>query len=155
MTSDHTLELTLSAAPDLVFSALATPAGLRRWWTKGAEGSSEVGGRLRLSFGEDHWTEMRIDELDPAREVRWSCVAQHESGFARPDEWVGSSMTFRLEPAPDGGTTLHFAHHGLPALKCYELCRRGWDFYVGQSLRALVEDGKGSPDLRSDARASR
>ena len=154
MTQDHILTLTLNAAPDAVYSQIATADGLRRWWSAGAQGSDAVDGIIRITFREDHWTEMRIDKLDADREVRWSCVAQHEPGFERSDEWVGTTVRFRLEPTPNGDTTLHFAHHGLVTLDCFETCRRGWDFYVGQSLRALVETGEGKPDTPSRARTN-
>jgi uncharacterized protein YndB with AHSA1/START domain len=151
MTTDHTLTLTLDATPDDVYAAIASPDGLRRWWTAGAAGSAEVDGTFRLTFRPDHWTEMRIDSLQPGREVRWSCVGQHEPGFTPTDEWVGTTVTFQLDPTPNG-TQLHFAHHGLARLECHELCQRGWDFYVGHSLKALVETGRGAPDTRSENR---
>ena len=49
-------------------------------------------------------------------------------------------------PAGDGGTTLTFTHVGLVEdHECYGVCVQGWDFYVGQSLRELVETGTGRP----------
>ena len=149
MTSDHTLSLTLAAASDVVYAAIASPEGLRRWWTAGAEGSDQLHGVFRLTFSPGHWTAMRIDMLEPGREVRWSCVGQHEPGFTPTDEWVSTTVSFCLEPTPRGDTVLHFAHHGLAELECNGLCRRGWNFYIGHSLKALVETGHGTPDTRS------
>jgi uncharacterized protein YndB with AHSA1/START domain len=155
MTDSHIITLTLDAPSDTVYDAIATPGGLRRWWTAGADGAEEVGGVIRITFREDHWTEMRIAALDPGREVRWDCVAQHEPGFERPDEWVGTSVSFRLDPVTPETTRLRFAHVGLPALDCFALCRRGWDFYVGESLRELIESGTGRPDTRAEERTPR
>lgn len=152
MTNDHTLTLSLRAAPETIYEAVASPAGLRRWWAAGAHGSDQVGGIIHIAFREDHWLDMRIEQLEPGREVRWNCVAQHEPGFEKLDEWVGTSVSFRLEPAGNDTTTLHFAHHGLADLACFDGCRRGWGFYVGQSLRSLVETGTGRPDTRSEDR---
>jgi uncharacterized protein YndB with AHSA1/START domain len=153
METDHTLTVALAAAPADVYDAIASPAGLRGWWTAGADGSDEVNGVFRLTFRPDHWTEMRIDRLDPGRTVGWTCVAQHEPGFTPTDEWVGTTISFTLEPTPTG-TVLRFAHHGLRRLECHQLCQRGWDFYVGHSLKALLETGTGTPDTRSEHRAT-
>ena len=37
-------------------------------------------------------------------------------------------------------------HVGLtPDKECYEDCNKGWSFYVGESLRKLITEGKGLP----------
>jgi catechol 2,3-dioxygenase-like lactoylglutathione lyase family enzyme len=49
-------------------------------------------------------------------------------------------------PADGDATELHFRHHGLtPELGCIEECTRGWDHFLGTSLREYVEVGRGSP----------
>jgi uncharacterized protein YndB with AHSA1/START domain len=143
MNTDHALTLTLDASPEAVFPEIASLDGLRRWWSAGADGSDQVNGIVRITFRENHWTEMRIEKLDPGRKVRWESVAQHEPGFERPDEWVGTSVSFRLDPAPANTTTLHFAHHGLPALDCFQTCRRGWDFQRRRQSASPHQDRTG------------
>jgi uncharacterized protein YndB with AHSA1/START domain len=150
---DHVITIDLGATPAVVYAAISTPAGIRHWWTSGAEGDSEEGGTIRVTFREDHWTELLLEALDPGREVRWRCTAQQEDGFGQPDEWVGTTMSFLLEPAGGDRTRLRFVHHGLRALDCVDMCTGGWNFYVGQSLRRLVETGQGLPDTPRGERA--
>jgi len=52
----------------------------------------------------------------------------------------------RRRPADGDATELHFRHHGLtPELGCIEASTRGWDHFLGTSLREYVEVGRGSP----------
>jgi hypothetical protein len=66
---------------------------------------------------------------------------------ARPvvPEWAGTMVTFALDPAADGATTLRFTHAGLtPSLECFADCQAGWDHFL-PSLRDHVESGAGRP----------
>jgi uncharacterized protein YndB with AHSA1/START domain len=137
------IEIELAAPPPQVYAAIATEKGVTSWWTDGSF-AEEVGGVGRLTFGSG-WTALRVEKLVPEREVEWVCVAQDIGGFDPTDEWVGTRITFRLEPL-DGGarTRLLFTHHGLAGLGCEELCNRGWDHYIRLSLRSLVETGQGA-----------
>jgi uncharacterized protein YndB with AHSA1/START domain len=138
------IEIDLVAPPRRVYEAIATEQGVRSWWTDGSI-AEQVGAVSRLTFGHG-WTELRIDRLEPDREIEWSCVGQHISHFEPPDEWVGTRVKFHLEPL-DGGrrTRLHFVHEGLAGLGCEEMCVKGWGHYIGVSLRGLVEAGASAP----------
>jgi uncharacterized protein YndB with AHSA1/START domain len=138
------IEIGLAAPPRRVYEAIATADGVRSWWTDGAI-AEQVGGTSRLTFGHG-WTELRVDRLEPDREVEWSCVGQHISHFKPTDEWVGTTIKFHLEPLGGGEhTRLDFVHEGLVGLGCEEMCVKGWDHYVRVSLRTLVETGMGAP----------
>jgi hypothetical protein len=44
-------------------------------------------------------------------------------------------------------TEVSFTHVGLvPEIECYNDCRKGWDFYIKESLRKLITEGKGVPE---------
>jgi hypothetical protein len=62
-----------------------------------------------FGFGTDRakTLEVRIDALDPGRRVEWSPVG----GFPG---WIGTSITWTVESADDGGTVVHFTHGGWP-----------------------------------------
>jgi len=138
------IEIELTAPPPRVYEAVATPDGVRAWWTDGTFGE-EVGAVGRLTFGHG-WTELRVEKLVPDREVEWTCVGQRIDHFDPTDEWLGTRIRFHLTPL-DGGrrTRLDFVHEGLAGLGCEEMCRKGWDHYIRTSLRALVESGEGEP----------
>jgi uncharacterized protein YndB with AHSA1/START domain len=138
------IEIDLAAPPHSVYEAIATADGVRSWWTDGTF-AEEVGGVGRLTFGHG-WTELRVDKLDLGREVLWTCTAQHIAHFDPTDEWVGTTIRFRLSPLDAGERThLEFVHEGLVGLGCEEMCVKGWDHYIRTSLRAAVETGHGAP----------
>jgi uncharacterized protein YndB with AHSA1/START domain len=138
--------LVLKASPAAVYAALTTPDGLRGWWTQDCEVATKVGGMIHLRFGGTH-KDMRIERMEPGREVRWLCTGAHITATAltHRDEWVDTQLVFRLTPDGKAGTRLHFEHIGLvPAFECYVLCSNGWRHYLG-SLQQFVETGQGTP----------
>ena len=139
-------QLLLSATPAAVYQALTTQQGLRSWWTETCEVATAIGARSTFRFGPHHKV-MQIDSLTPDREVRWLCVEAciDLPALQRKDEWVGTPIVFRLSPEEGGKTRLDFEHIGLtPAFECFEICRSGWDQFLG-SLQSLVETGQGAP----------
>jgi uncharacterized protein YndB with AHSA1/START domain len=138
--------LVVGAAPAAVYAALTTPAGLRGWWTRDCDVTTDVGGTLRFRFG-PHRKAMRIARLDPDREVRWLCTEAHIefAQFSRKDEWVSTEIVFRLSPHDGGRTRLDFEHIGLvPAFECWGVCADGWRHFLG-SLQQFSETGRGTP----------
>lgn len=141
---DHRQEILIEAPASAVYEALTSTAEIARWWTAEAQGSSEVGGTFRVTFGDNGWTELRVDRLDPDA-VEWTCTAQDIRKFTPHDEWVGTRMVFHLSEA-NGTTRLDFVHHGLRPLDCLEMCEVGWDKHLGSDLKRLVETGIGIPN---------
>jgi uncharacterized protein YndB with AHSA1/START domain len=138
--------LTIAATPAAVYAALTTTEGLRAWWTRECEGSTEVDGVLHFRFGATY-KDMRIERLEPGREVRWQCTLARiaADSVARKDEWVGTHLVFRMSDAGQGRTRLDFEHIGLvPSLECYSLCDKGWQYFLG-SLQQYLETGEGTP----------
>jgi uncharacterized protein YndB with AHSA1/START domain len=136
----------LEANPDAVYAALTTPKGLRGWWTQDCDVATEVGGDLHFRFACSH-KHMRIERLEPDREVRWLCTGAHIAvgQLTHKDEWVGTQLVFHLSPDGEGRTRLDFEHRGLvPAFECYDLCSDGWGHYLG-SLQRFVATGRGTP----------
>jgi len=136
----------IKANPAMVYAALTTPRGLRGWWTQDCDITAEVGGTIHFRFGRTH-KEMRIERLEPNREVRWLCTGAHidVNHLTHKDEWVSTQIVFRLTPDGNGHTRLVFEHLGLvPAFECYDLCSDGWRYFLN-SLQQFVETGHGTP----------
>ncbi len=98
-------------------------------------------------------TKQKIAELVPNEKVVWHVTDCHIN-FEKEDEWTGTDIVFEI--ARKGSETeLRVTHVGLePRCDCYEACRQGWGFYVGESLRDLIMLGKGRPAVganQSDA----
>jgi uncharacterized protein YndB with AHSA1/START domain len=134
-----------TAAPDAVFDALTTPAGITEWWTP-VSGSGLEGGELRFVFPNLELL-ARVDRADRPTAVRWVVL---ECGM---EDWVGTAISFDLAPTATGGTRLDFRHIGLtPQLECFEQCSAGWTFYL-PSLVDYVDTGVGRPNQRHSASA--
>jgi uncharacterized protein YndB with AHSA1/START domain len=133
---------TFDAAPDAVFSALTDIDALTAWWTP-AGGGAGAGETLRFLMG-DQEVVMRVDQADPPTQVRWSVVACEPAA-----DWVGTAISFDLEPVGEG-TELRFRHHGLnPRLECFETCHAGWTRHLA-SLVDYVDQGAGNPNPPAD-----
>ena len=146
--------LDINAKPAAVYAALTTLDGLRSWWTQDCDGNPAAGGTLHFRFGSNAAKDMRVERLAPQQEVRWRCTYADIAvgNLSRRDEWVGTDLIFRLAPQGDG-TRLEFEHIGLePALECYEMCNRGWNYFL-KSLRQFAETGYGTPHERVAAAA--
>jgi uncharacterized protein YndB with AHSA1/START domain len=142
-TDDFHSTKTFAAAPDAVFSALTDIDALTGWWTP-AGGSGAAGETLRFLMG-DKEVVMQVEEADRPSHVRWNVLVCEPV----PD-WVGTSITFDLEPLGTG-TVLRFHHHGLnPGLDCFDMCQAGWARHLA-SLVDLVEHGEGTPNPPLDA----
>jgi uncharacterized protein YndB with AHSA1/START domain len=132
----YTRQLTIRAAPERVFGAIATLDGLRRWWTTIVTGSAVPGGTLHFGFaGLDEQIAMRVDEARPLSAVSWSCVAH-----TRDDEWTGSTVRFGLAGSGPQACELDFRHTGIDR----ELVEAGWEHFLA-SLAAYAENGAGHP----------
>jgi uncharacterized protein YndB with AHSA1/START domain len=129
-------QLTIHAEADRVFDAIATPGGLRRWWTTIVTGSAVPGGTVRFGFaGLDEQIVMHVDAARPLSAVAWSRMAH-----ARDDEWTGSTMRFGLADRWPQACELNFCHTGIDR----ELVADGWEHFLA-SLAAYAEHGTGSP----------
>lgn len=124
------------ATPKEVYDALTTRDGLAGWWTVDTTGETGQGGVIRFRFGTDGF-DMRVDELDEERLVRWTVVAG-------PEEWVGTTIRWELRPAGDW-TIVMFRHEGWrEPVEFMHHCSTKWATFL-LSLQQLVETGAGAP----------
>ena len=112
-----------------VVAALTTLDGLAGWWTPDVTGSPEPGGELTFRFAPGA-TVMRVEHVDPAGLVVWTCVSSES--FA---EWAGTGLWFDVRPRPGGGSVLVFRHVGLTAeLPCFTTCAPGWEHHLANLM---------------------
>lgn len=148
MTESYGCKLEIHAPANTVYDALTTSKGLQAWWTKTCEVGERVGTISIFRFGKTY-NMMVIEKLARPSEVRWRCIEQyhHAPGqLERKDEWVGTTLTFRLHSPTPGQTLLEFQHAGLTRnLECYAICEKGWENFLKCSLKNYIEIGKGEP----------
>ncbi len=131
----------IRASQDKVYKALATAAGVSRWWTTETTGDDRAGGKIRFRFT-DHGRElgvfdMKILDLDAGSRVAWQVIDG-------PEEWVGTKISFDLRQDGDF-TIVLFKHEGWkePVEFMYH-CSTKWAIFL-MSLKSLGETGKGQP----------
>lgn len=133
--ADLVLERDIDASPTALLDAIDRVDG---WWTTDTD---LHGDERTVRFG-DKWTRFRVSTRPEGR--TWEVTAQDTPAFAIPDEWVGSTLTFDVEPAGEGRSRLRFVHHGLLRQQCADMCTPGWERFVS-SVAALAETGTGTP----------
>jgi hypothetical protein len=103
MASVHSCEVVIPVSADAAYDALATTAGLSRWWESAVDGEVAVGEIVRLPYGVASLV-VRVDRLERPSLVAWACV-----GGVR--EWCGS--TIRFDVTPHGrATAVRLTHSG-------------------------------------------
>ena len=121
---------TIDAPPSRVHELIATHEGVERWWTGHPCTGDDT--TLGVCFSSDRpAATMRIVEAAPERIV-WKV----EDG---PRDWIGTTITFAIDPRPDGGTTLRFTHSGWrEANEMMYGCSTNWGAYL-TSLKSGAE----------------
>jgi uncharacterized protein YndB with AHSA1/START domain len=149
---DFRLELEVDAPIARVWDALTTADGIRSWWTANCDMDARVGGKASFRFPKAGFhADVRITRLEPPHLVEWEVVdSKHpeSAGFMNLRDWEGTRIRFALVPLGPERTRLELVHEGLAALECLEVCERGWNFFVGRSLRGRLERGAGQPELQ-------
>jgi len=140
--TDIKVSLVVPASPQQVFERICE---VHRWWTNDLTGTTTgLGSKFTIRFA-DTFVDFRINEFTPGEAVSWHADDASIPWLKDDSEWTGTTVQFLLAEAP-AGTRIDFTHFGLTAdVECYEDCTRGWEYYIGQSLRNLVTEGKGDP----------
>ena len=136
-------ELTIAAKPETVWEFLVDADKLARWMCTVALLDLRPGGLYQVEVISGNIARGEFVEVDPPRRLvfTWGW----EPGGMDTDVAPGSStVEFELEPAAEG-TTLRFAHSGLPSTKALESHAHGWDHYLAR-LGVAASGGDPGPD---------
>lgn len=96
-----TREVTVAAAPDVVWNALTEPGELAAWFGAEAEIDLRVGGAIRFRWPDGTERRGLVVDVDPPRRLafRWRELRMSTSGLAVADATV---VAFTLETEDDG-----------------------------------------------------
>jgi uncharacterized protein YndB with AHSA1/START domain len=127
------------APVDDVYAAVATPEGLKTWWTNDVTGESRVGEELGFWFGgPDRGAAAEVVELVPDQRVVWRVVRG-------PDDWVGTTITFDIHPG-DGETIVMFWHAGwAEPVEFMHHCSTAWGYFLLSLKHALEDPSRATP----------
>ncbi len=143
-TQDYTATIHASASAKDAVEAIDQVGA---WWTSSFDGAAKrVGDTFNVRFG-DTFVAFEVVEHTEERVV-WHVTDSLLPWLRDKTEWTGTDVVWRVA-AEGSATRVEMTHRGLvPTVECYANCERGWDFYVRESLRKLLVEGKGLPDGR-------
>jgi hypothetical protein len=151
MRDGYRTSIAVNATPEEVYAAVTD---VRAWWSETVVGdTTTAGSEFDYAYQDVHSCRIRVTTAVPGERVEWLVVENRFSFTENPAEWVDTEMVFEIAPAAEGAT-LTFTHAGLvESHECYGVCVQGWGFYIGESLRRLIDEGAGQPatfDHRTD-----
>jgi len=113
-------QIPIDATPDKVYAALVTTSGLRGWWTADVKTDERVGGKADFGFDRRAIVfRMKIEKLDPGKQVVWTCHGDHP-------EWAGTILTWNIT-REDDGSILRFTHSGWKSISEFcATCNSSW-----------------------------
>jgi hypothetical protein len=117
------------------------------WWTASFTGASgRIGDTFTVRFGETY-VDFAVTELVPAQRIVWWVTDCNLQFVEDKKEWKNTEVVFDI--SSDGAaTTVTMTHSGLePGVECYETCRKGWNFFITDSLQKLLIENQGMPDM--------
>ena len=144
MSQDFTTSILVDQSPEEAFNAINN---VRGWWSEEIEGSTdELNEVFDYHFEDIHRCKMKITELVPNKKVVWYVLDNYFKFTEDEKEWKDTQMIFEISEN-NGKTQVQVTHLGLvPEFECYEICRKAWTQYIGQSLYNLITTGKGQPN---------
>ena len=134
-------QIPINAAPEKVYAALSTQAGLRGWWTLDATADEKVGGKAEFGFDNRQTIfRMNIEKLEPGKQVVWSCHGEQP-------EWIGTILTWDIRR--EGNITmLRFTQGEWKSMsEMYAMCNSSWGELVHR-LRDYAEGKNPGPHWR-------
>jgi uncharacterized protein YndB with AHSA1/START domain len=141
----YTTSFMVKQHPDAVFAAVNN---VRDWWSEDVEGrTAQLGDVWYYSARDLHHCTLKVTELVPGRRIAWK-VLHNEFSFTKDKtEWIGTTLVFDIDRVGDE-TRVSFTHVGLvPAYECYDVCHDAWGTYINGSLKTLITNGKGVPNV--------
>lgn len=134
------------AAPITANEAFDKISRVGEWWAVNFKGNAKnLHDRFTVHFARTTWAAMEIVDVVPDQRVVWKVADCYLPIFKDPYVWKDNLIFFDI--AADGAEAeVTMTHIGLfPGVECYEDCRKGWNFYIGESLFGLLNSNKGLP----------
>ena len=140
---DYTVSITVDATAKEAFNSINS---VTKWWTENLEGHSQkLDDEFTVRFGDVHVSTQKLIEIIPDKKVVWLVTDSKLNFIKDKSEWTGTKISFEITEK-DNKTQIRFTHLGLaPGIECFDACSNAWGDYITNSLRKLVNTGKGQP----------
>lgn len=147
---DYTISFTVDQSPEAAFDAVND---VRGWWSGEIDGDTDkLGAEFTYRYKDIHRSTQKIVEFERGKKVVWRVTDATLNFVSDKTEWNGTSIVFEIGKK-GGKTELRFTHVGLvPRFECYDGCSGAWGHYITDSLRGLIEKGKGRPNAKKSER---
>ena len=127
----------IRATPQEVFRRVATTDGIAEWFTEAESSDYREGGSLELRFPGER-VSFTVTELKEPSRIVWHCTT-------RENAWFGTDIVFDFA-AEGERTRVRFDHTAWPEITDpFRDCSMSWAYFL-ESLRALLEEGRGTPE---------
>lgn len=143
-THDFTTKIIVDQSPEEVFKAVQN---VRGWWSEEIEGkTANLNDEFDYHYEDVHRCKIKLTEVIPNQKIVWFIEHNYFKFTEDKTEWTGTKPTFEIQQK-EGKTELTFTHFGLvPEYECFDICRDAWTNYIQNSLKKLIETGKGEPN---------
>lgn len=141
-TQDFKVTISVNAIPKEAIEAINNVAG---WWATNVKGcSTNLNDVFTVRFGKT-FSVIKVIEITPDEKTVWLITDCYLPLFENPKDWLNTKIVWELS-SENHQTTVSMTHIGLiPGIGCYNDCKKGWTFYITESLKKLITDGKGLP----------
>lgn len=115
------------------------------WWATNITGNTKnLNDVFNVRFGKTFST-IKITEWVVEKKIIWSIIDSSLPLFNNPQVWKDTRIVWEIS-GDNNSTQITMTHIGLtPENECYSDCKKGWGFYIQQSLAKLIAEGKGLP----------
>ena len=143
-----TTAILVDQTPKQAFDAINN---VRGWWSENIEGNTDVlNDEYIYHYKDIHYCKIKVIELAPDKKVVWQVLDNYFKFTTDKSEWIGTKIVFDISQL-GGQTQVKFTHDGLvPQYECYDICNDAWTGFIRNSLRSLIETGKGQPTTKED-----
>lgn len=144
---NFTTVIVVDKSPEQVFDAVNN---VTAWWTENLTGKSQkMNDEFDVHFGDVHYSRQKLIEVIPGKKVVWLITDSRLNFIKDKSEWTNTKISFDITPQGDK-TALRFTQWGLtPEVECYDACSNAWGDYINNSLRNLINTGRGNPTLKA------
>ncbi len=137
-------QVKIKAPTGAVYEVISTLGGLRSWWTTDIYGNPEKGGELKIGFGEERSSKMKVTD---AKKNKTLVLSVTSTTFPEGKDWVGTVLSFKVAEGADRSTIVMFEHAGWKdKAASLERSKAQWARSM-TSLKNLCETGKGKPEI--------
>ena len=141
---DFTSTILVNKTPAETFSAIQN---FKAWWSEDIEGETDKLGETFFYHYQDlHLCKIKLIEAIQDQKLVYLVTANQFSFVEDKTEWVNTKLIFDI--SKEGTQTkVIFTHEGLvPTYECYNICHDAWTGFIQNSLKNLIDTGKGQPN---------